>query len=42
VKIWTGNWVAYMDNFTKHSRTQWLKSLKFGGTTDWAVDLQEF
>jgi chitinase len=31
-----------MDSFTKYTRIQWVKKLNFGGTTDWAVDLQEF
>lgn len=39
---WYGNWVAYMNVSTKDSRTSWIKGLNFGGTTDWAVDLQDF
>jgi chitinase len=42
VQTWKGNWVAYMDGFTKYTRIEWVKELNFGGTTDWAVDLQEF
>ena len=42
IMTWNGNWVAYMDSFTKYTRIQWVKGLNFGGTTDWAVDLQEF
>jgi hypothetical protein len=34
------NWVAYMDDNTKTSRTNWYKSLNFAGTVDWAIDLQ--
>jgi hypothetical protein len=32
-------WVAYMDDDNKAVRTALWKSLGFGGTTDWAVDL---
>ncbi|KFY02144.1 hypothetical protein V490_00596 [Pseudogymnoascus sp. VKM F-3557] len=35
-------WVGYMDDATKASRTTLYKSLVMGGTTDWATDLQEF
>lgn len=35
-------WVAYMDDTTKQSRTALYKSLNMGGTVDWAVDLQSF
>ncbi|KAF2094641.1 killer toxin alpha/beta [Rhizodiscina lignyota] len=35
-------WVAYMTDVTKDSRTGYYKSLNFGGTVDWAVDLHEF
>lgn len=42
IMTWNGNWVAYMDDFTKYTRISWVKGLNFGGTTDWAVDLQEF
>jgi chitinase len=31
-----------MDDFTKFTRTKWVKELNFGGTSDWAVDLQEY
>ncbi|OLN89004.1 Killer toxin subunits alpha/beta 6 [Colletotrichum chlorophyti] len=34
-------WVAYMSDDTKAKRTEKYKSLNFGGTSDWAVDLQE-
>jgi hypothetical protein len=33
------DWVAYMSNSTKSSRTKWIKGLNFGGTADWAIDL---
>ncbi|KAI9778945.1 MAG: hypothetical protein M1816_003793 [Peltula sp. TS41687] len=33
-------WVAYMDDKTKESRTNFYKTLNLGGTSDWAVDLQ--
>jgi GH18 family chitinase len=35
-------WVAFMDNTTKDSRTGYYQSLNFGGIVDWAVDLQQF
>ncbi|KAJ7890736.1 class V chitinase-like protein, partial [Mycena leptocephala] len=35
-------WVAYMTNATKTSRTSVYKGLNMGGTSDWAVDLQSF
>ncbi|KAF2828939.1 hypothetical protein CC86DRAFT_317913 [Ophiobolus disseminans] len=33
-------WVAYMTDETKKRRTEDYKRLNFGGTTDWAIDLQ--
>jgi len=33
------DWVAFMSDRTKQERTAWIKSLNFGGTTDWAIDL---
>lgn len=36
------DWVAYMGVTTKTNRIAWVKSLNFGGTIDWAVDLQKF
>lgn len=35
-------WVAYMDAANKKSRSMAFEYLNFGGTTDWAVDLQLF
>jgi GH18 family chitinase len=35
-------WVAYMDDANKADRTRRYRGLNFGGTTDWAVDLQRF
>lgn len=35
-------WVAYMDDTTRKSRTDFYKTLGFAGTVDWAVDLLEF
>ncbi|KAH7116609.1 putative glycosyl hydrolase, family 18 [Dactylonectria estremocensis] len=35
-------WVAYMDEDTKASRAKLYASYNFAGTSDWAVDLQEF
>jgi GH18 family chitinase len=34
-------WVAYMTDQRKASRVARYKSLNFGGTSDWAVDLQQ-
>lgn len=33
------DWVAYMSDKTKEERVAWIKTLNFGGTTDWAIDL---
>ena len=41
----TGNafdWVAYMDGDVKSKRIDWVKSLNFAGTTDWAIDLENY
>jgi GH18 family chitinase len=35
-------WVAWMDDEMKKSRSAFYDSYNFAGTTDWAVDLQEF
>ncbi|KFZ10472.1 hypothetical protein V501_05180 [Pseudogymnoascus sp. VKM F-4519 (FW-2642)] len=35
-------WVAYMDDDTKNTRSAFYDSYNFAGTTDWAVDLQSF
>ncbi|UKZ51070.1 hypothetical protein TrVGV298_004825 [Trichoderma virens] len=35
-------WVAYMSDKTKEIRRDKWKKLNFGGSVDWAVDLQEF
>lgn len=35
-------WVAWMDDDTKAARAAFYDSYNFAGTTDWAVDLQEF
>jgi chitinase len=42
ILTFNGTWVAYMDDDQKDSRINWIKGLNFGGTTDWAVDLQEY
>ncbi|KAH7183547.1 glycoside hydrolase superfamily, partial [Fusarium flagelliforme] len=34
-------WVAYMSKLTKSRRMRDYMKLNFGGTTDWAIDLQE-
>ncbi len=36
------DWVSYMDGFTKENRISWYKALNFGGTTDWAIDLDDW
>lgn len=36
------NWVAYMGYTTTANRIKWAQGLNFGGTVDWAVDLQEW
>jgi hypothetical protein len=36
------DWVAYMDGKVKTDRTDCVKSLNFGGTSDWAIDLTAF
>lgn len=36
------NWVAYMDDKNKAERIALWKGLNFGGTSDWAVDLDSF
>lgn len=35
-------WVAYMKDDTKATRTSIYRSLNFGGVTDWAIDLESF
>ena len=35
-------WVAWMDDDMKKYRSEFYDSYNFAGTTDWAVDLQEF
>ncbi|KAI9929298.1 hypothetical protein MW887_000765 [Aspergillus wentii] len=35
-------WVAYMSDETKKKRIEWIRDLNFGGTTDWAADLQDW
>jgi chitinase len=43
ILVYNGNqWVAFMSDDTKTSRTNYYRSLNLGGTVDWAVDLQEF
>ena len=42
IMTWNGNWVAWMDGPAKTNRIEWVQGLNFGGTTDWAVDLQHF
>lgn len=35
-------WVGYMTNTTKATRTTYYQSLNMGGTTEWAIDLEDF
>lgn len=35
-------WVAYMNDSLKKTRSSFYDSYNFAGTTDWAVDLQKF
>lgn len=35
-------WVGYMKNDTKTKRATWYEGYNFGGTAEWAVDLEEF
>ncbi|KAI7973519.1 hypothetical protein EIK77_004125 [Talaromyces pinophilus] len=34
-------WISYMDDSNKASRTSMYQSLSFGGVADWAIDLQQ-
>jgi chitinase len=35
-------WVGYMTTTTKSTRTTYYKGLNMGGTTEWAVDIEQF
>ncbi|RAH65556.1 uncharacterized protein BO66DRAFT_383319 [Aspergillus aculeatinus CBS 121060] len=35
-------WVGYMTNITKSTRTTYYQGLNMGGTTEWAIDLEAF
>src|SRR5256885_2275251 len=35
-------WVSYMSPTTKGARKKYYESLNFGGTSDWAMDLEDF
>ncbi|KAL4793038.1 hypothetical protein BDV19DRAFT_391480 [Aspergillus venezuelensis] len=35
-------WVAYMTNTTKSTRTDYYQSLNMAGTSEWAIDLESF
>ncbi|KAJ5377911.1 glycoside hydrolase [Penicillium cataractarum] len=35
-------WVGYMTTTTKRTRTSYYKGLNMGGTTEWAIDLEQF
>ncbi|KAE8404906.1 hypothetical protein BDV37DRAFT_293585 [Aspergillus pseudonomiae] len=36
------DWAAYMDGDLKANRVNWIKGLNFGGSSDWAIDLQNY
>ncbi|KAE8140449.1 hypothetical protein BDV38DRAFT_18327 [Aspergillus pseudotamarii] len=36
------DWAAYMDGDLKDNRINWIKGLNFGGSSDWAIDLQDY
>jgi hypothetical protein len=42
VMTYDGNWVSFMNDHDKVARTNLWKSMKFGGVTEWAVDLNTF
>ena len=43
ILLYGGNqWVAFMSNVTRASRTSYYKGWNFAGTVDWAVDLLDF
>jgi chitinase len=35
-------WVAYMTNTTKSTRTAYYQTFNFAGTSEWAIDLEEY
>ncbi|OKP13966.1 hypothetical protein PENSUB_235 [Penicillium subrubescens] len=35
-------WVGYLTTTTKSTRTTYYKGLNMGGTTEWAIDLEQF
>ncbi|KAJ5927853.1 hypothetical protein N7466_006809 [Penicillium verhagenii] len=35
-------WVAYMTNTTKSTRTAYYETFNFAGTSEWAIDLEEY
>ena len=37
--IYDGNWVSFMDDKDQVARTNLWKSMNFGGTIEWAIDL---
>jgi chitinase len=40
--VWNNTWAAYMSSNTLTSRKDYYKGLNFGGSVDWAIDLNEF
>lgn len=34
-------WVSYMTTQTYNERVEWVQGMNFGGTSDWAMDLQD-
>jgi hypothetical protein len=40
ILVWGDNWAAYIDDSNKITRTLLYSALSFGGTADWAIDLE--
>ncbi|KAJ5926897.1 killer toxin alpha/beta [Penicillium verrucosum] len=40
--VWDNTWASFMDGDTMKSRTSFYKDFNFGGTVEWAVDLNKF
>ncbi|KAK4663417.1 hypothetical protein QC763_608160 [Podospora pseudopauciseta] len=42
IAIINGTWIAYMDTAEKNARSNMYRGWNFGGTSDWAIDLNTF
>lgn len=42
IAIINGTWIAYMDTAEKNARSNMYRGWNFGGTSDWAIDLDTF